>query len=271
MEGRAPRSAAKTLQGYIVHLRQALAASAGDSDQVASIVTTSAGYRLETPADAVDSVRFTGLVAKGRQALAGGMAVGSRRLREALSLWRGSAYAEFADSEFAQAEATRLEQLKVVALETSFRVDLELGEAAGLVPELEKALAQHPTGEPLWELLIRALYRAGRQSDALAAYGRVRQVLATELGIDPGPGLQAVHAAVLAQDPSLDSTHIAGRGGGLSPRQPTAGVYAFDGREDDLAWLRSQWLSTMEHGGRIARRVRPEWDRQDAADRDLRR
>jgi WD40 repeat protein len=144
-----------------------------------------------------------------------------------------------------------LEQLKVVALETSFRIDLELGEAAGLVPELEKALAQHPTGEPLWELLIRALYRAGRQSDALAAYGRAREILATELGIDPGPGLQAVHAAVLAQDPSLDSSQVVRRSGGLSSRQPTAGVYAFDGREDDLAWLRSEWLSTIEQGGRI--------------------
>jgi DNA-binding SARP family transcriptional activator len=120
-EGRTPRSAAKTLQGYIVHLRQALAASAGDSEQVASIVTTSAGYRLETMADAVDSVRFTGLVAKGRQAAALEEWPSARVfLREGLSLWRGNAYAEFADSEFAQAEATRLEQLKVVALETRF-------------------------------------------------------------------------------------------------------------------------------------------------------
>jgi DNA-binding SARP family transcriptional activator/WD40 repeat protein len=252
-DGKAPRSAAKTLQGYIVHLRQALAAATEDSDQVAPIVTTSAGYRLETTADAVDSVRFTGLLARGRQAAALEEWPSARVfLREGLSLWRGNAYAEFADSEFAEAEARRLEQLKVVALETSFRVDLELSEAAGLVPELEKALAQNPTGEPLWELLIRALYRAGRQSDALAAYGRARDVLATELGIDPGPGLQAVHGAVLAQDPSLDSSKVVRRRGGLSSRQPTAGVYAFDGREDDLAWLRSQWMSTMEQGGRIA-------------------
>jgi hypothetical protein len=208
---------------------------------------------LDTTADAVDSVRFTSLVAKARQAAALEEWPSARVfLREALSLWRGNAYAEFADSEFAQAEALRLEQLKVVALKTSYRADLELGEAAALVPELEKSLAQHPTDESLWELLIRALYRAGRQSDALAAYGRAREVLATELGIDPGPGLQAVHAAVLAQDPPLDSQHVAQRRGGLSSPHPAAGVYAFEGRENDLAWLRSQWLSTIEQGGRIA-------------------
>ena len=199
------------------------------------------------------SVRFTGLVAKGRQAAALEEWPSARVfLREGLSLWRGNAYAEFADSEFAQAEATRLEQLKVVALETSFRVDLEFGEAAGLIPELEKALAQHPTGEPLWELLIRALYRAGRQSDLGRLWSGARRIGA------PNSVSTRARAYKRCTPRSWHKIHLLTRhtsrrrSGGLSSRQPTAGVYAFDGREDDLAWLRSQWLSTIEQGGRIA-------------------
>lgn len=135
---------------------------------------------------------------------------------EGLALWRGPAYAEFAGSEFVAVEAARHEELRLVASETRFEIDLALGEDAALVPELEKAIGEQPTRERLWELLIRALYRAGRQSDALLAYVRARTVLADDLGVDPGAGLQAVHAAVLAQDPALDRPS--------SPAAPVRGV-----------------------------------------------
>jgi WD40 repeat protein/DNA-binding SARP family transcriptional activator/energy-coupling factor transporter ATP-binding protein EcfA2 len=247
----APRSAVKTLQGYVVHLRQALAA-AGASGPRAAIATAPGGYRLDADLDAVDAVRFTSLLTRGRQAAAVQDWASARVfVAEGLALWRGPAYAEFVDSRFAAAEAARLEELKLVAMETGFDIDLALGEDAALVPELERALGEQPTRERLWELLIRALYRAGRQSDALLAYVRAREVLADELGVDPGPGLQAVHAAVLAQDPALDGAWSA-PAVGLSARQPAAGVYAFDGREGDLAWLRERWLETHEQGGRIA-------------------
>jgi WD40 repeat protein/DNA-binding SARP family transcriptional activator/energy-coupling factor transporter ATP-binding protein EcfA2 len=248
-DGQAPRSATKTLQGYVVHLRRALFTGAGGTD--AGIVTLPAGYRLDAAPEAVDAVRFTSLVAKGRQTS------GAREwsqakvyLEEALALWRGSAYAEFGGAEFAAAETARLGELRLVANETRLDVELALGEDAGLVPELSKALADQPTRERLWELLIRALYRAGRQSDALKAYLRAREILAEELGVEPGPALQAVHAAVLAQDPLLE--HPGAAGAGRLPSQPTSGVYAFDGRGPDLSWLRAQWLAAIDQGGRVA-------------------
>ena len=174
-------------------------------------------------------------------------------------------------AEFAAAEAARLEELRLVASETRFEIDLALGEDAALVPELEKALGEQPTRERLWELLIRALYRAGRQSDALLAYVRARKVLADELGVDPGPGLQAVHAAVLAQDPALDGAWSSAPAVGLSARQPTAGVYAFDGREGDLAWLRGAVAGNPRAGRADRGRIRAERDRQDSAAGQVRR
>lgn len=246
-----PRSAAKTLQGYVVHLRQAMAASANDARDAAAIVTAAGGYRLDAAVDAVDAVRFTSLVTRGRQAAAlRDWTSAQVFVTEALALWRGPAYVEFDSSEFAAAEAARLEELRLVATETRFEIDLALGEDAALVPDLEKVLALQPTRERLWELLIRALYRAGRQSDALLAFVRARRVLAEELGVDPGRQLRAAHAAVLAQDPALD--RVWSGPVGLSARQPTSGVYAFDGREPDLSWLRSLWLATHEQGGRSA-------------------
>jgi WD40 repeat protein/DNA-binding SARP family transcriptional activator len=243
----APRSAAKTLQGYVVHLRRAIA---GSGDGVA-IVTVPGGYRLDAPADAVDAVRFSALVTRSRQAAAAGdWAAALVFVTEARSLWRGPAYAEFADSSFATAEAARLAELRLVAAETGFECELALGEDAALVPDLRKALTKQPTRERLWELLIRALYLSGQQSDALGAYLRARDVLAAELGVDPGPELRAVHAAVLAQDPALNRSWSPPPG--LTARQPRSGVYAFDGRDLELAWLRGLWLAAHEGGGRSA-------------------
>ena len=250
-DGSAPPSAAKTLQGYIVRLRQALATPGDTAGPRAAIVTSAAGYRLDAAPEAVDALRFTALLNRAREAAA---ATDWRSARasvdEALALWRGPAYAEFADREFAAAEAARLEQLKLVAYETRFEIGLAVGEGSALVPELEKAVAEQPTRERLWELLIRALYRAGRQSDALSAYLRARRSLAEELGVEPGPGLQAVHAAVLAQDPGLDTGPTGGidAAGQLVP----AGAHPFQGRDREMAWLRERWRHTIEGGGSVA-------------------
>ena len=120
----------------------------------------------------------------------------------------GPAYAGFDGGAFAAAEARRLEELRIAATEDRLAAELALGRAAAAVPELERLVGEHPMRERLWEILVTALYRAGRQGDALGAYDRARAVLSDELGVDPGPGLRAVHARVLAHDPTLGSPAV---------------------------------------------------------------
>ena len=187
---------ANALQAQIGQLRRTLGAGA--------IVTTEAGYALAVGPDEVDVVRFEQLVAKGRRlAEAGEMAQASAALGEALGLRRGEPLAEFAYSGFADTERAQLDELTLVAIETRAGADLVLGRHGELAGELEARCRQHPLRERLWELLILALYRAGRQADALRAYTEVRDRLAGELGIDPGPALRELQARILAQDPSL--------------------------------------------------------------------
>ena len=184
------------LQAQIGQLRRALGAGV--------IVTTEAGYALAVGPGEVDVVRFEQLVAKGRRlAEAGEMAQASATLGEALGLRRGEPLAEFAYAGFAEAERARLDELALVAIETRAGADLVLGRHGELAGELEALCGQHPLRERLWELLILALYRAGRQADALRAYTEVRDRLVDELGIDPGPALRELQARILAQDPSL--------------------------------------------------------------------
>jgi DNA-binding SARP family transcriptional activator len=138
-------------------------------------------------------------------------------------------------------------------MEQRFAAAPVLGEDAALIPDLERALASTPTREILWEQLITALYRAGRQSDALGAFSRARRTLAEELGIDPGPRLQSLQGAVLAQDAELE--HVARAG--LVDRAEA--VQAFEGRAEELAWLSSQQASTIftaEPGSPSAERLR---------------
>ena len=187
---------ANALQALIGQLRRTLGAGA--------IVTTEAGYALAVGPDEVDVVRFEQLVAKGRRlAEAGEMAQASAALGEALGLRRGEPLAEFAYAGFADTERAQLDELTLVAIETRAGADLVLGRHGELAGELEARCRQHPLRERLWELLLLALYRAGRQADALRAYTEVRDRLAGELGIDPGPALRELQARILAQDPSL--------------------------------------------------------------------
>ena len=194
---------ANALQAQIGQLRRTLGAAA--------VITTDAGYALDVGPDDVDAARFEQLVAKGRRLFEEGeIALASTALGEALRLRRGEPLTEFAYSGFADAERARLEELLLVAIETRVEADLMLGRHGELVGELEALCREHPLRERLRELLMLALYRAGRQAEALRAYTEARDYLVDELGIDPGPALRELEARILAQDPSLAAAGPAG-------------------------------------------------------------
>ena len=187
---------ANALQAQIGQLRRTLGATA--------IVTSEAGYALDVGPDDLDAARFEQLVAKGRRLLEEGeTALASSTLGEALQLRRGEPLSEFAYAGFADAERAHLDDLTLVATEARAEADLVLGRHGELVGELEALCREHPLRERLWELLMLALYRAGRQAEALRAYSQARDHLVDELGIDPGPALRQLEARILAQDPSL--------------------------------------------------------------------
>ena len=187
---------ANALQAQIGQLRRTLGPAA--------ILTTEAGYALAAGPDEVDVVRFEQLVAKGQRLAAGGeMEPASAALGEALRLRRGEPLAEFIYAGFFDAERAHLDELTLVAIESRAGADLGLGRHGELAGELEARCREHPLRERLWELFILALYRSGRQAEALGAYAEVRDRLAGELGIDPGPALRELQARILAQDPSL--------------------------------------------------------------------
>jgi DNA-binding SARP family transcriptional activator len=195
--GRAPATAGKTLQVYVSNLRKAL----GDGP----LVTQGRGYMLSVEPHQVDSDRFEELAAKGREALERGDANKARMwLLAALELWRGPALADFSYENFAQSEIARLEEVRMAALEYRIEADLRLGHHGSLVPELEALVHEHPLRERLYEHLMLALYRSGRQVDALERYQRARRKLIDEFGVEPGPRLQEVQRAVLTHDAALD-------------------------------------------------------------------
>jgi DNA-binding SARP family transcriptional activator len=193
-----PSGAEKTVQSYVSRLRRALP---GNGASV--VLTRSPGYLAAVDPRHVDAERFRTMAAAGRRDLrVGRPEAAAAELRDALGLWRGEAYAEF-DAPFAVAERTALEELRLAAVEDRIAADLDLGAGTELVAELETLVGRHPWRERLWAQLMTALYRSGRQGDALGAFQRARTALVDELGIDPGPDLRAVEALVLAQDPEL--------------------------------------------------------------------
>ncbi len=199
---RPPTTAPKAVQGYVSHLRRAL------SDGV--LVTQSPGYLLRVDAGSIDAERFEQLAAEGRRALEDGDPDGAlASLDAALALWRGPALADFAFDDFAQSEIQRLTERRIETQENRIEALLELGRHGGLVAELEALVAAHPGRERLRGELMLALYRSGRQADALEVFrdGRRR---AAELGLDPGPDLVRLERAILNHDPSLESSGVAG-------------------------------------------------------------
>ena len=192
-----PASAAKMVQLYVSQLRKLLAEEDGTE-----IVTHGRGYELRADRDVVDAERFERLVAEASRARGNGTA--GRRPRGALALWRGPPLADLLDEPFAAAEARRLEELHLAALELSIESELEAGGHAELVGRLETLVAEYPLSERLQALRMLALYRAGRQAEALEAYRSARAALVEEIGVEPGPELRRLHEAMLRQDPALE-------------------------------------------------------------------
>ena len=225
---------ANALQAQIGQLRRTFGAAA--------ILTSEAGYALAVGPDDVDVVRFGQLVAEGRRLAGDGeAALASAALGEALGLRRGEPLAEFADAGFAEAERAHLDELTLVAVEARAGADLMLGRHGELAGELEALCRQHPMRERLWELHILALYRAGRQAEALGAYTEVRDRLVDELGIDPGPALRELQTRILAQDPSLALASPAPVPAAAPPASAgnlRARLSRFVGRDAELCQLR---------------------------------
>jgi DNA-binding SARP family transcriptional activator len=225
--GEPPAAAETTLRSHISRLRSALGAS--------RLLSRAPGYTLVLAPEELDATRCERLLADGRETLAEGRAVDAAEvLRSALALWRGSALADVAYEPFAQGEIARLEELRLAVLEERIEADLAVARHADLVGELEGLVAEHPLRERLRGQLMLALYRSGRQADALESYQQARRVLTEELGLDPSEPLKDLQRAILAHDPSLQP-----------PRQPeaepvpveaagTGGPGPFVGREGEL-------------------------------------
>ena len=188
----APASATGSLQNTVSALRKVVGRDV--------LVTQAPGYRLAVARDAVDSHRFERLLRAAREAEPTATA---RLLREALDLWRGPALADLEEEDFARLEASRLDELRVAAQEERIDAELALGRHAAVVGELEQLVTLHPLRERLRGQLMLALYRCGRQAEALEVYRAARLALADELGLDPSPELQELERRVLRQDPEL--------------------------------------------------------------------
>ncbi len=227
--GRPPVTGAKVLQNYVSQLRKALGSDV--------IVTRPAGYELRVEPGRLDLHRFERLVteARGTEPTAAGP-----RLREALTLWHGPALVEFANERWAQGEIGRLAELHLTALQDRIDADLALGRDGELVGELELLVGEHPLSERLRGQFMLALYRSGRQAEALAAYRAARELLVESLGIEPGVALRRLERAILVQDPALDVSPVRPLNSGSvkSTQRLRAEATSFVGRETELWEIR---------------------------------
>jgi DNA-binding SARP family transcriptional activator len=225
-----PLKAVKAVQTYVSQLRRLLPPG--------MLVTRPPGYMLEAPPKSVDLLRFERLVADSRGADPGRA---SSLLTDALALWRGPPLAEFGEEPFARTESGRLEHLRLSALEERIDADLALGRHVELVGELEVLVADEPQRERLRGQLMLALYRSGRQADALGVYRDARAAL-DGLGLEPGPALRQLEKQILTQDASLDlprERSLAGDRPPLPGALVPASPFPFVGRADELARLRA--------------------------------
>jgi len=199
--GQLADKATDSLQVRLSELRKALR-SAGEADR---LVTRPPGYLLRVAPGELDALRFEQLATEGGVALAADdAATAAQCLDQALGLWRGSALAGFDTVPSARAEAGRLEEQRLATLESRAEALLACGRHRDLIAELETLTAAHPLRERFWYQRMLALYRAGRQADALRAYRELRDILVGELAIEPGPELRELHARILRQDPALE-------------------------------------------------------------------
>ncbi|MEX0863986.1 MAG: BTAD domain-containing putative transcriptional regulator [Acidimicrobiia bacterium] len=209
---RPPATAHKSIHKYVSGLRRSLGSA---------IVTRPPGYLVDPDAAMIDVARFEEILKDGR---------GETDLEEALALWRGAPHPELAETDAGRAEATRLDELRLQAIETLLRSRIEGGRHTEVIGELETLVAAHPYRENLWSLLMRALYRAGRQSDALAAYARLGGLLGEQLGIEPSPELASLEEQILLHDPALKPPATAGH------NLPTP-LTSFVGRDPEMRAL----------------------------------
>ncbi len=242
-----PVSAAKMVQNYVWRLRTVLGERTG-----AEILTRGRGYELRVDPDSVDVRRFQRLLAEANRAGAGGEPADAAR--EALALWRGPALADVVDAPFAAPEIRRLEELRVEAVELALDADLAAGHHLEVAGEIDAIVAEHPLRERLHAQRMLALYRCGRQAEALDAYREARSTLVDEVGVEPGPELRRLHEAILRQDPALD-VEVAVR---ELPRElDAAAAPPLAGRDDELAWLRAQWQRARAGEGALVALLGP--------------
>ncbi|WP_410655835.1 BTAD domain-containing putative transcriptional regulator [Amycolatopsis sp. lyj-112] len=233
-----PADASNALQSLVSRLRKVLRA-----DDV-TLDSGPGGYRLDVGREDVDVLRFERLAAEGRAELAAGRDSGAAEiLAEALGLWRGDALADVLEAPFAQAPATRLEDLRLEAVEDRFEAEIRLGGHARVLPDLKEAAARNPLRERLAGLWIRALCAADRQPDALAVYEDVRAALADQLGVDPSADLRETHLAALRGElgpPPAAADHLPVR------------LTSFVGRDDEL-----KLIAELLAGARLVTLVGP--------------
>ena len=218
--GKPPNTATKALQGYVSSLRKQLGPE--------TVETVGAGYRLKVAPEQLDVHAFEELLAEARPLERGAAAA---KLQEALALWRGPVLADFAYDDFAQREIERLEGLRQAGIERRINLELALGHHDDLVPELEALVHAHPLHERLRGHLMVALYRSGRQAEALEVYSDGRAVLLGELGLEPSEELQALQRAILAHDASLAAPPRV-----ETPSRARSSLPSNDGRLRRLAW-----------------------------------
>lgn len=254
-----PAAVTTTLQGYVARLRRALEPDRLPRSPSEVLVTQQPGYALLLPGEALDAGRFEAAVVAAHEHLGAGVAATGElvsplpaarlellagELTDALSLWRGQPYADLEDAAAAQAERARLEELRATALEDRAVAALALGRHGTVAGELEGLTATYPLRERFWALRALALTRAGRQAEALEVLRQIRELLAEELGLEPGAELQALQTAVLRQDPALawEPPRAGGVVEAIRPARvpatrPTVAAWPLVGRDDQLAAL----------------------------------
>ena len=250
-----PASAAKNIQQYVSRLRKAF----GEGRAEAEILTRGRGYELRLAGDAVDALRFEQLVEEAAREPAGAGANGLAAA--ALELWRGAPLADVASEPFAGPEIGRLEELHLRAVELAIDADLAAGRHAEAIARLEALIAEEPLRERLHAQRMLALYRDGRQSEALDAYREARETLIEQIGVEPGPELKRLQEQILAQDPSLDAPPPIVE----LPVQLEGGSPLLAGRERELGWLRTRWGAGARGPGRLRDGLGAAGDRQDEA------
>ena len=253
-----PPGARKLVSKYVLQVRRLI----GDP-QGRMLVTRPPGYQLLTAPGDVDAECFEDLLAEGRKALGGDAQQAAKLLGDGLALWRGPALADVPGGALVAAEADRLDELRLVAVELRVEAELAGGAVtAGLAAELGVLVAEHPLRERLWHQLMRVLWEGGRPAEALEVYARARQVLAEELGADPGPGLQDLYQRILAGDQHVHFRDDAGdvrRAGqaGAADECPYPGLAAFgpaqaewfSGRDELTADLVGRLNECLAEGG----------------------